>query len=90
MGQVKNIVRYGAFVSLNGVDALLHQNDELNKAPPVHEVIRLGQTLNLKVLEVNPEEENDCGSDSTDDTRPFELIKENTPKARKSRGPWSL
>ena len=87
VGQVKNIVRYGAFVSLNGIDALLHQNDLVwDKNPPVHEAVRLGQTLELKVLEVNPDEKRLRVGLKQMTPDPFELIKEKYEEGTQAHG----
>ena len=86
-GQVKNIVRYGAFVSLDGIDALLHQNDLVwDKNPPVHEVVRLGQSLELKVLEVSPEEKRLRVGLKQMTPDPFELIKEKYVEGTEAKG----
>ena len=76
-GQVKNIVRYGAFVGLEGIDALLHQGDLVwDKIVPVHEIVRLGEVLELKVLEVNRKEKRLRVGLKQMQPDPFEAIKD--------------
>ena len=55
-GTVVNVVDYGAFIDLGGVDGLLHVSDmshgHVNKPA---EVVAKGQELDLKVLKLDPE-----------------------------------
>ncbi|MES2504635.1 MAG: S1 RNA-binding domain-containing protein [Myxococcota bacterium] len=53
-GVVKNLVAYGAFVDLGGVDALLHVSDMSFEHHPVEsEKVKLGQQLQVKILEID-------------------------------------
>lgn len=50
-GKVKNIVNFGAFIDIQGVDALLHINDiSWKKIYSPKEVLKLGDTIKVKVL----------------------------------------
>ncbi len=53
-GQISNIVDFGAFVDLNGIDGLIHIS-ELSWSHVNHpsEVLEIGQTVNVKVLDID-------------------------------------
>ncbi|MCY4006648.1 MAG: 30S ribosomal protein S1 [Rhodobacteraceae bacterium] len=52
-GVVKNIVEYGAFVDLGGVDGLLHVVDMAwRRVSHPSEIVTVGQTLTVKVIKV--------------------------------------
>src|SRR5213076_1231514 len=53
-GQISNIVDFGAFVDLNGMDGLIHIS-ELSWSHVNHpsEVLEIGQTVEVKVLDVD-------------------------------------
>ncbi|MEA2424348.1 MAG: small subunit ribosomal protein, partial [Thermoleophilaceae bacterium] len=55
-GQISNIVDFGAFVDLDGIDGLIHIS-ELSWSHVDHpsEVVSIGQTVEVKVLEVDHE-----------------------------------
>ncbi|MFH0981486.1 MAG: S1 RNA-binding domain-containing protein [Planctomycetota bacterium] len=55
-GVVSNIMDYGAFVDLGGVDGLVHISD-LSYTPveKVSDVLAPGQTLEVKILKIDPE-----------------------------------
>jgi small subunit ribosomal protein S1 len=56
-GTVKSFTSFGAFIDLGGFDGLLHINDmSWGHVTSPKEVVRLGETLNLKVIRVDPEE----------------------------------
>ncbi len=54
-GLVKNLTDWGAFIDLNGVDALLHITDiswsRINKPS---ELLSLGQTIKVKITKIEP------------------------------------
>lgn len=53
-GVVKNLVPYGAFVELDGADALLHASDMSFEHHPVEsERVKVGQHLQVKILEID-------------------------------------
>src|SRR5205809_7293059 len=53
-GQISNIVDFGAFVDLDGMDGLIHIS-ELSWSHVNHpsEVLEIGQTVNVKVLDID-------------------------------------
>ena len=53
-GTISNIVEFGAFVDLDGIDGLIHIS-ELSWSHVNHpsEVIEIGQTVNVKVLDID-------------------------------------
>ena len=55
-GNVKNLTEWGAFIDLNGVDALLHITDiswsRINKPA---ELLSIGQSLKVKIIKIDPE-----------------------------------
>jgi small subunit ribosomal protein S1 len=55
-GVVKNITDYGAFIDLGGMDGLLHMTDiSWRRISHPSEVLTIGQTLNVKIIRFNPE-----------------------------------
>jgi small subunit ribosomal protein S1 len=55
-GQVKNITDFGAFVDLGGIDGLLHITDmSWGRVSHPSEVVQIGQTIQVKVLEFDKE-----------------------------------
>lgn len=57
-GVVKNIVDFGAFVDLGGIDALLHIGDmSWRRVTHPSEVVALEQPINVKVLKIDTESE---------------------------------
>src|SRR2546425_9753965 len=58
VGRVKNLVDYGAFVDLGGMDGLLHITDlSWGRVSHPSEVVQVGQELRVKVLKYVPEKE---------------------------------
>src|SRR5246127_353111 len=55
-GQISNIVDFGAFVDLDGMDGLIHIS-ELSWSHVNHpsEILEIGQTVNVKVLDIDRE-----------------------------------
>ena len=55
-GTVKNLTEWGAFISLNGVDALLHITDiswsRINKPA---ELLSIGQSIKVKIIKIDEE-----------------------------------
>ncbi|MFU8797554.1 MAG: 30S ribosomal protein S1 [Gammaproteobacteria bacterium] len=50
-GVVKNLMEYGAFVDLGGVDGLLHNTDMAwDRIKHASEILKVGQTVTVKVL----------------------------------------
>ncbi|MCF7864085.1 MAG: 30S ribosomal protein S1 [Kiritimatiellales bacterium] len=57
-GQVKNITDFGAFVDLDGIDGLLHVTDMTwGRINHPSEVLKVGDKLNVMILEVDLEKE---------------------------------
>src|SRR5271170_4170367 len=57
-GTVKNITDFGAFIDLNGIDGLLHITDmSWGRVGHPSEVLKVGQELDVVVLDVNKEKE---------------------------------
>src|SRR5919107_1752836 len=55
-GQISNIVDFGAFVDLDGIDGLIHIS-ELSWSHVNHpsEILNIGDTVQVKILEIDPE-----------------------------------
>src|SRR2546422_6898009 len=53
-GQISNIVDFGAFVDLNGIDGLIHIS-QLSWSPvnPPSEILNIGDTVKVKVLDID-------------------------------------
>jgi len=57
-GMVKNLTDFGAFVDLQGMDGLLHITDmSWGRINHPSEMLAIGQTVNVVILEVNREKE---------------------------------
>jgi small subunit ribosomal protein S1 len=57
-GTVKNITDFGAFIDLNGIDGLLHITDmSWGRIGHPSEILRVGQDLDVVVLDINKEKE---------------------------------
>jgi small subunit ribosomal protein S1 len=57
-GVVKNIADFGAFVDLGGIDGLLHITDmSWGRVKDPHEVVKINQEIEVKVLKVDREKE---------------------------------
>ncbi len=57
-GIVKNITDFGAFIDLNGIDGLLHITDmSWGRIGHPSEILKVGQDLEIVVLDVNKEKE---------------------------------
>ena len=53
-GQISNIVDFGAFVDLNGIDGLIHISEiSWSHVNHPNEVLEIGQTVQVKVLEID-------------------------------------
>jgi small subunit ribosomal protein S1 len=57
-GRVKNITDFGAFIDLDGIDGLLHITDmSWGRVKHPSELLKVGQELNVMVLDVDREKE---------------------------------
>ena len=55
-GTVRSLTDYGAFVELGGIDGLLHVSDiSWSRVGNVSDVLEAGQSLQVKVLKIDPE-----------------------------------
>ena len=55
-GNVKNLTDWGAFIDLNGVDALLHITDiSWSRISKPAELLSIGQSLKVKIIKIDPE-----------------------------------
>jgi small subunit ribosomal protein S1 len=57
-GVVSNIVPFGAFVNVNGVDGLLHVSElSWKRVNDPHEVVQVGQTIEVYILDIDLDKE---------------------------------
>lgn len=57
-GAVKNIVKFGAFIDLGGIDGLIHISDlSWQRVQKPQDVLSIGETVTAKVIEVDRENE---------------------------------
>ncbi len=55
-GTVKNIVQYGAFIDMGGIDGLLHITDMAwGRVSHPSEIVQIGQELEVKILSIDKE-----------------------------------
>jgi small subunit ribosomal protein S1 len=55
-GTVKNLTEWGAFIDLNGIDALLHITDiSWSRISKPAELLTIGQSLKVKITKIDPE-----------------------------------
>ena len=55
-GTCKNLTQWGAFIDLNGVDALLHITDiSWSRISQPSELLSIGQSLKVKIIKIDPE-----------------------------------
>jgi len=55
-GTVKNLTEWGAFIDLNGVDALLHITDiSWSRISKPAELLSIGQTIKVKIIKIEPD-----------------------------------
>lgn len=55
-GKVRNLTPYGAFIDLGGVDGLLHISEmSWTRISDPSEVLKVGDTIHVTVLEINPD-----------------------------------
>ncbi len=86
-GMVKNITDFGVFVDLNGMDGLLHITDmSWGRISHPSEMVTIGQTLNVVILEVNRERERVSLGLKQMLNNPWEKIEERYPVAQQVRG----
>lgn len=86
-GKVKNITDFGAFVDLDGIDGLLHITDmSWGRVKHPSEVIKIGQELDVMVLDVDRDRERiSLGLKQTSEN-PWNTIQEQFPVGSRVSG----
>ncbi len=86
-GVVTNIADFGAFVDLGGLDGLLHITDmSWGRVGHPSEVVRPGQELEVKVLNIDREREKIALGLKQKETSPWEEIEKKYPVGARVRG----
>jgi small subunit ribosomal protein S1 len=86
-GTVKNITDFGAFIDLNGIDGLLHITDmSWGRVGHPSEVLKVGQDLDVVVLDVNKEKERVSLGLKQKMTNPWADIEAKFPVGTKVKG----
>ncbi|MEY4917100.1 MAG: ribosomal protein [Verrucomicrobiota bacterium] len=86
-GIVKNITDFGAFIDLNGLDGLLHITDmSWGRLGHPSEILKVGQELDVVVLDVNKEKERVSLGLKQKMTNPWDQIESKFPVGTKVKG----
>src|ERR1035437_2835278 len=86
-GIVKNITDFGAFIDLNGLDGLLHITDmSWGRLGHPSEVLKVGQELDVVVLDVNKEKERVSLGLKQKMANPWDQIETKFPVGTKVKG----
>jgi len=86
-GTVKNITDFGAFIDLNGLDGLLHITDmSWGRIGHPSEILKVGQELDVVVLDVNKEKERVSLGLKQKLANPWEAIESKFPVGTKVKG----
>jgi small subunit ribosomal protein S1 len=86
-GTVKNITDFGAFIDLNGLDGLLHITDmSWGRLTHPSELLKVGQELDVVVLDVNKEKERVSLGLKQKMTNPWDNIEAKFPVGQKVKG----
>jgi len=86
-GTVKNITDFGAFIDLNGLDGLLHITDmSWGRIGHPSEILKVGQELDVVVLDVNKEKERVSLGLKQKLANPWEAIESKFPVGAKVKG----
>ena len=86
-GTVKNITDFGAFIDLNGLDGLLHITDmSWGRLNHPSEVLKVGQELDVVVLDVNKEKERVSLGLKQKMANPWDNIESKYPVGQKVKG----
>ena len=86
-GKVKNIVDFGAFVDLGGIDGLLHITDmSWGRISHPSEIVAIDDSVQVKILNVDPEEEKVALGLKQKTKSPWEDIEEKYPVGSKVQG----
>src|ERR1051325_4646700 len=86
-GVVKNITDFGAFIDLNGLDGLLHITDmSWGRIGHPSEVLRVGQDIDVVVLDINKEKERVSLGLKQKLANPWDNIEQKYPIGAKVKG----
>jgi transcriptional accessory protein Tex/SPT6 len=86
-GTVKNITDFGAFIDLNGIDGLLHITDmSWGRIGHPSEVFKVGQEIDVVVLDVNKEKERVSLGLKQKMANPWDNIERNIPVGAEGQG----
>jgi len=86
-GTVKNITDFGAFIDLNGLDGLLHITDmSWGRLGHPSEILKVGQELDVVVLDVNKEKERVSLGLKQKMANPWDQIENKFPIGTKVKG----
>jgi small subunit ribosomal protein S1 len=86
-GTVKNITDFGAFIDLNGIDGLLHITDmSWGRINHPSEVLKVGQEIDVVVLDVNKEKERVSLGLKQKMANPWDSIETKFPVGQKVKG----
>lgn len=86
-GIVKNITDFGAFIDLNGLDGLLHITDmSWGRLGHPSEILKVGQELDVVVLDVNKEKERVSLGLKQKMANPWDAIESKFPIGTKVKG----
>jgi small subunit ribosomal protein S1 len=86
-GTVKNLTDFGAFIDLNGIDGLLHITDmSWGRIGHPSEVLKVGQELDVVVLDINKERERVSLGLKQKTQNPWESIEQKYPVGMKVKG----
>ena len=86
-GTVKNITDFGAFIDLNGIDGLLHITDmSWGRIGHPSEVLKVGQEIDVVVLDVNKEKERVSLGLKQKMSNPWDNIETKFPVGAKVKG----
>ncbi|HMN95182.1 MAG TPA: 30S ribosomal protein S1 [Phycisphaerales bacterium] len=86
-GHVTNIADFGAFVDLGGIDGLLHITDmSWGRVNHPSEIVRIGDELEVKVLNIDREKEKIALGLKQKETSPWEEIEAKYPVGSRVKG----
>ena len=86
-GTVKNLTDFGAFIDLNGLDGLLHITDmSWGRLGHPSEILKVGQEIDVVVLDVNKEKERVSLGLKQKMTNPWDQIETKFPIGTKVKG----
>ena len=86
-GSVKNLTDFGAFIDLDGMDGLLHITDMTwGRLTHPSELLKIGQTLDVVVLDINKEKERVSLGLKQTQRNPWDKIEERFPVGAKVHG----